>query len=672
LKSYDSLPNAVQGTLRGEVDLLPIDKIDIQTLRSLENSTNVRLVDFPSFDFTYIGVNLRSWPLNDLYLRKAMLYAFNRPRMLNQVLGNFGESLGPGLFSSAYSIGGWPVSVDEYNYNPTLAKTLLENEGFNQSSTFRIDPLNGQTLKRMFINSRLTQPADVAVAELFAKEMQAIGLPIVSFPMQDLDFYQSMRTYSFDIFIDSQSANSAPTWLYNLFDSENNISPVPLGTNLVGYANSTFDSYVKVILTSGNQNEVRNAAIKCQEILAAELPVLPVFSKHLVIAARSGLPIITTVGSMSDTLRNSAVNIVRSRDFSPPLRVGFGSNFDNLDPTTSSNAADWTVLRLLTEPLFTLDQQGKLKPNLAQQWTLSNDGTLVTISMRQNAKFYNGQSITVNDLVTTLNWLINNVQASSPLYPIVKGFTRIYVLDQKTFRIVMSKPDRLAISSFTNLFALPGGRLVNSNLNLGALKGQLLVASGPFVLREFTQTDGVYMRLNEPYFGRPVQNSENFEAFEGEIFGTPVLGSEVNIRSSLPYLRNQPVRNASYRVCTYDQDGVVTQCDAGKYEWPGSYSATLHLDYKFRIGTYRVEGVVYGTLPSGAFIIFEEKTMSLQALPLLPIIILAVLILVIGVMVARGKITLPRRLGRNIQRRGSRRKVTGKRSLLRRRILHST
>ena len=211
---------------------------------------------------------------------------------------------------------------------------------------------------------------------------------------------------------------------------------------------------------------------------------------------------------------------------------------------------------------------------------------------------------------------------------------------------------------------------MNSNLNLGALKGQLLVASGPFVLREFTQTDGVYMRLNEPYFDRPVQNLESFEAFEGEIFGTPVLGSEVNIRSSLPYLRDQPVRNASYRVCTYDQDGVVTQCVAGKYEWPGSYSAALHLDYRFPIGTYRVEGVVYGTLPNGAFIIFEEKTMTLQALPLVPIAIVALLMLVIGVMIARGKLTRPRR--RSIQRKGSRRKIAGKRSLLRRRTFHST
>jgi ABC-type transport system substrate-binding protein len=519
----------------------------------------------------------------------------------------------------------------------------------------------------MFIISRLTQPADVAVADLFAKEMQAIGLPIVSFPMQDRDFYQSMRIYSFDLFIDSQSANSAPTWLYNLFDSENNISPVPLGTNLVGYANSTFDRYVEEILTSGNQDEIRNAAIKCQGILAADLPALPVFSKHMIIAARSGLPIITTVGSMGDTLRNSAVNIVRTRDFSPPLRVGFTSNFDNLDPTTSSNPADWIVLRLLTEPLFTLDQQGKLKPDLAQQWTLSNDGTLITISMRQNAKFYNGQSITVNDLVTTLNWLNNKVQASSPLYPIVKEFTRVYVLDQKTFRIVMSKPDRLAISSFTNLFALPEGRLVNSSTNLDALKSQLLVASGPFVLREFTQTDGVYMQLNEPYFGRPAQNLEKIQAFEGEIFGTPVLGSEVNIRSSLPYLSNQPVRNASYRVCTYDQDGIARQCVAGKYEWPGSYSAALHLDYRFHIGTYRVEGVVYGTLPNGAFVIFEEKTMTLQTLPLLPIAIVAILMLVIGVMVARGKLARPLRPKLKIQRRGSRRKLTGKRSLLRRR-----
>lgn len=649
--------------MQGEVDLLPIGQIDLQTLKLLQNNSQVKLVSIPSFDFTYIGLNLRNWPLNDSSLRKAVLYAFNRPQALNQVLGRFGEGLHPGLFSSAYSVLGWPTTADQYSYDPAMAKTLLHNEGFNESSPFRIDPSTGQTLRTMFIISRLSQPAEVATAGLFATDMQAIGLPVISLPMSDLDFDQAMRTYSFDIFIDSRSANSAPTWLYNLFDSKNNIAPVPLGTNLVGYVNSTFDEYVKKLLTASNQDEIWNAAKRCQEILAADLPVLPVFSKDLLIAASSRLPVTTIVGSIGDSLRTTAVNIVGNANFSPPLRIGVTSNFDNLDPTTSSNQADWIALHLLTEPLLSTDQQGRLKPGLAQQWTISDDGTMITMSLRQDAEFYNGQSIRVDDLVATLNWLINDVKPSSPLYPIMKGITRADVLDQKIIRIDLSKPDKFAINSFTNLFVLPKSRLMDNPSTLGPLRGQLLVSSGPLVLREFTQTEGVYMQLNNPYFGKSVQNLESLEIFGGEtVQGTPVLPeSEVEISSSPLLFDGQPVRNASYRVCIYDQNDFATQCAAGKYAEHGSYSAVLRVDSRYHPGTYRIEGAVYGTLLSGTFIIFEEKTMMIRALPLVPMLIFATSILAIVFVLRSLELARSRRRRRTQRARGSRKRTTRKR-----------
>ena len=502
LRSYNSLPDAVQGILQGQVEMLPIDKIDLESLRPLENSTQVKLVSIPSYDFTYIGLNLRNWPLNDIYFRKAMLFAFNRPRMLNQSLGGFGETLHPGLFSSAYSTVGWPAAVDQYGYDPAKAQILLDSEGFNQSSPFRIDPSTGQALRLMTIISRLTEPDEVAAADLFAKDMRSIGLPIVSLPLSDIDFNLALRVYTFDFFIDSQSASAAPTWLYTLFDSKNDVAPVPLGTNLVGYSNSTFDGYVSQLLTSYRPDEIQNAAEKCQEILAADLPVLPVFSKDILIAVSPGLPVTQIVGNIDETVRSSAISILKNPDFSLPLRIGFTSDFDNLDPTTTSNQADWTALGLLTEPLLSTDQQGNLKPALAQHWTISGDGTLITISLRQNATFSNGQSITVNDVVATLNWLAKNTKPSSLLYLIMKEIEKTDVIDQKTLKISLFRPDKFAMNSFTNLFALPANRLSSNPSALNPVAGQLLVSSGPLVLREFTQTNGVYMQLNNLYFGK--------------------------------------------------------------------------------------------------------------------------------------------------------------------------
>jgi len=638
LRSYGSLPDAIKGILSGQVDMLPIVKVSLEALQPLENTTQVKLVSIPTYDFAYIGLNLRNAPLNDPKFRRAMMFAFNRPRMLNQSVGNFGRSLGPGLFSSAYSSVGWPTVNDQYAYDPAKARSLLDSEGFNEtsSSPFRIDPSTNESLRFMTIISRLTQPQEAAAAASFAKDMQSIGLPIVSLPMSDIDFNEALRTYTFDIFVDSQSANNAPTWLYTLFDSKNDLNPAPLSTNLVGYSNSTYDKYAAQLLASNSPEEVRAAAEKCQEILAADLPVLPLFSEDLVIAANSRLPINQVVGSITETVRSSVIDILKNPASSLPLNIGVTSDFDTLDPTLTSDQADWIALDLLVEPLVSLDQQGNLSPALAQSWTVSADGTVVTMVLRQNATFYNGQVITVDDVVGTLNWLTGNVKPSSPIYTIMMGIKRADALDQKTLRIVLTQTDRFAIDSFSSLFALPYNRLTNIPSEPDLSISQRLVSSGPLILHEFSQSNGVSLRLNNLYFGKSL-NFENVNAFQGDTIQGVQLssGSDVTISSQPVIVTNQPVANASYRVCIYDQSGVQVECTVGDHVGQGTYAADFGVDAQFHQGTYWVESVVYGNLPSGNFIVLEEKTMTVRSSPLIPLIILALILVGVGVLVVR-------------------------------------
>jgi ABC-type transport system substrate-binding protein len=630
LRTYPSISSAIQALLHGEVDLLPIDRFDLETIKPIENTSQVKLVSVPSFDFTYIGLNLRNPPLNDSNVRRAMLYAFDRPDALNHALGAFAESLDPGLFPSAYSTDGWTrYGHDRYGYNTTIASKLLDLEGFILNKTsqepFRINPSNGEPLRLMSIISRLSEPDEVATADIFAKNMQSVGLPIISLPLSDADFAQSLRTYTFDIFIDSSSNKPAPTWLYTMFDSENNIAPVPLGSNVVGYDNSTFDKYAAQVITANNQEAAQNAAEMCQEILASDLPVLPVFSKGILVAARSDLNVTRVIGSVEETIRETAVNAVQNPRTALPLRIGFASEFESLDPTTTSNNADWTALHLVTEPLLKLDQNGNIKPDILQ-WTQSYN--TLTFRIRSNARFYDGQNITANDVAATLNWLISNVKPSSHLYPLLTEINRIDLIDKSTLKISLTSADESAVYGFTDLFALPASRLSSEPNAPDFLASQLLVSSGPFVLREFTQSEGVYMQLNSQYFGKPIQTLQNFNAYESVgIMGTQLIsGSLVGVPSSQLIIQGQPVENATYLTCVYDQDGVPTQCATGTYTGQGAYSSTYQIDSRFHSGNYRVESTLEWSLPTGSSILFVEQIMTVQPLPVLTALILVAII----------------------------------------------
>jgi ABC-type transport system substrate-binding protein len=654
LKPYASLSDATQGLANGEVDLLPINKIDPQTLQPLQNNPQVNIVSVPTFDFTYIGLNLRNKPLNDLYVRRAMLYGLDRQAALNQALAGFGEGLGPGLFSSAYSTFGWSIySTDNYGYNVAMANSLLQREGFNKTSeAFRVDPSTGQTMRTLFIMSRLSQPADVAAADLFARDMRATGLPVISLPAADTDFNLAIHTYTFDIFIDSQSSDSTPVWLYNLFYSKNNIFPAPLGTNLFGYRNPNFDRCASQFISSKDQGNAQNAVQTCQQILADDLPVLPVFSKDLLLAANRKLTISSVIGNLAETVRSTALNFVRQSNSPLPLRIGFISPFSTMDPSTTSNEGDWIALHLVTEPLLTTDGHGTLKADLVQQWASSQDGASITVILRQNAKFYNDQLITPEDLAATLNWLIKNALPSSPLDTIAQEITGAEVVNQNSVKIILLKPDYYAVKSLTHLFALPKTRLPADSSAYGFLRDLMLVSSGPFTIREFSQSEGVYLQVNGPYFGQRPQIT-NINAFEGD---GVLPGSSVDVVSSPMIVGGQPIQNASFKACLFDRNDAATECSIGKYIGNGDYSANFQIDSRFHSGSYGLESSLFAVTPSGVFIILDEREMTLISLPLIILLTTAVVLILAVAIVKRQNLLFLLHVSRARRKRSRRRR----------------
>jgi hypothetical protein len=169
------------------------------------------------------------------------------------------------------------------------------------------------------------------------------------------------------------------------------------------------------------------------------------------------------------------------------------------------------------------------------------------------------------------------------------------------------------------------------------------------------------MQLNNPYFGKPAQNSESIQAFKDETIQGVMMfsGSEVQISSSPILLDRKPIGNASYRVCIYDQSDFVTQCVAGKYAGQGRYSAALSVDSRFPAGIYRVMSTVYGTSGNGSFVIIEEKTMVIRAFPIVLTLVVGTLIFVIAIAAVKRELARPRR--RRKIRRKSRKMTLSKR-----------
>ncbi|HKM78385.1 MAG TPA: ABC transporter substrate-binding protein [Candidatus Bathyarchaeia archaeon] len=626
LRPYATPDDAIKGLLNGDINLLPLSEVTPEIITQL-NSSTMNLIPISNFGFTYIGLNLRNSPLNDTNLREAMLYGFDREKLVNTTLDGYGDTLNGGLFSPAYGkLGWWNNTANSYNYDPDMAKRLLDNAGYNMSSgPYRIDPATGKVMRTMFILSRLSDTADAAAAASFASDMQAIGLPIKNFPLSDFDFdFQVKHTYLFDIYIDTVSADSGPSWLYDLFASSNNIAPVPLGTNLVGYNSTNFDSCVNQLMSTSNQNVIKEQLLECQGILSRDLPALPVYTKYSIMATKLNPSMIVPVtGSLAATLKQTIQTIESTPNFGK-LTVGIVGTYGDLDPTSTSSPLDWTLLNLVLEPLLSLSPDGTPTTGLAERWNLSENGQTITFVLRNNLTFSDGEPITIDDLSATINWLMSNVKPSSPFYDILKQIQNITILDTLTLEITLRKPNAFATYSLGQLFALPQNRLeFVSNLAdpFGFLRSQTLVSSGPFDLSAFDQGNGADLEINNSYVNAtqitPIGTENTIFADRG--LNLLNLGNnQIGIGTPAMTYGSQPISNATYAVYIYDQTNNLAIALNGTYIGHGTYSTMLSVDSPALTGgQYKVVGQLFGILPTGMFIIFHRETLIVQtSLPL--------------------------------------------------------
>ncbi|HUK50654.1 MAG TPA: ABC transporter substrate-binding protein [Terriglobales bacterium] len=614
IRTYQSNDAMLQALRSGDVDVAYLQNAAPSVLADLRNDPSLNVVPIPSFGFTYIGMNMRNPPLDNESFRKAMLYGFNRQNVLKTILAGYGEVLAPGLFSSAYDGLGWRnSSVNAYPYNPQRAEGLLDSLGYTGSpGELRVDPSTGQSMRTMFIFSRLSDSSSVAVGDQFARDMRAIGLPVISFPVSDVDFnLQTKMTYYFDMYVQTVSTSPAPTWLGTLFASSNDISPAPLSTNLVGYHNGAFDASLEQLLTANNSATARTAAYRCQEQLDLDVPVIPVFSKDMMLVTRPGFKIVPATGSVEETLAQSLVLANAGT-----TTIAEPSGLTSLNPSLVIDSADLLTLHLITQQLFETGANGTLLPGIASDWHLTNNSTSLSIVLRQGTAFGDGAPITAHDLAGTIEWLKNNAGPSSPFYSIINQTASVVEVDSRTVTVTLKQPNSLVDEQFANLFVLPANLLPATNTPLDLLKSGGLLSSGPFTLERFVQgneVDLTYNALLPDGTWTTISSANLYGVASQDVSGTPIGGSRIRILFEPLTYQGQQIENATVITQIINPNGAMKTIIQNSYLGFGIYQTTLDLNnHSISTGTHTVQLETYTELPSGTYIEFDQKTLTVN------------------------------------------------------------
>ena len=85
------------------------------------------------------------------------------------------------------------------------------------------------------------------------------------------------------------------------------------------------------------------------------------------------------------------------------LRIGLAEDPDNLDPTTAGSYVGRIVLAAMCDKLFDIDASLNIVPQLALAHETSQDGKTVTIKLRPNVKFHDGEPFDAEAVKFTLD-----------------------------------------------------------------------------------------------------------------------------------------------------------------------------------------------------------------------------------------------------------------------------
>jgi oligopeptide transport system substrate-binding protein len=205
--------------------------------------------------------------------------------------------------------------------------------------------------------------------------------------------------------------------------------------------------------------------------------------------------------------------------------VTYKDDFATLDPAIGYDWQNWSVIKSVFDGLMDYEPgTTNLKPDLAESYEISPDGTSFTFKLRAGVKFHNGREMTADDVKYSIERVVNP-KTQSPgggFFGSIKGYEAvaggtsetlegITVVDPLTVKFDLSRPD----ATFLHVMAINFAHVVPKEEvdKHGADFGKNPVGTGAYKLTEWTLGQRLVFDRNADYWhkGLPYLDKITFE-----------------------------------------------------------------------------------------------------------------------------------------------------------------
>ena len=177
------------------------------------------------------------------------------------------------------------------------------------------------------------------------------------------------------------------------------------------------------------------------------------------------------------------------------ITIGIAQDLDDsLDPHQTVAAGTREVLFNIFEGLVKPNSDGEMIPAVAEKYTLSEDGTTYTFTLREGVKFHNGQTVTAEDVVYSINRCAAVPEGQEkPLVAAFSAVKSVEALDEKTVAVTIAQRD-LEFISYMTAAIIPADYENQDPAPVG---------TGPFRFVSRTPQQDFVMERFEDYWGAP-------------------------------------------------------------------------------------------------------------------------------------------------------------------------
>src|SRR6516165_7293319 len=200
------------------------------------------------------------------------------------------------------------------------------------------------------------------------------------------------------------------------------------------------------------------------------------------------------------------------------LRIGLAEDPDILDPTLARTYVGRIVFSAICDKLFDIDEKLNIVPQLALSHETSTDGKEVTIKLRPNVKFHDGEPLDAEAAKFSLERHLNF--PGSFRKPELASLDHVDVIDPLTVKLVLKSPFSPLIAQLTDR----AGMMVSPKAAkaAGDKFGLHPVCAGPYKFVERVQQDRIVFEKFADYW-----NKDN--VFIDKIVYLPIVDATVRL-----------------------------------------------------------------------------------------------------------------------------------------------